>query len=211
MEHINKRNDLLAKRVITGLEKRNMTGYYVQTLQEAKELMITMIKEGSMIASGGSMTIEQCGIKDDLRIGNYRLLERKTNAGATEILEIERQSFFADYYLCSSNAITEDGVLVNIDAKSNRVAAICFGPDKVIMVVSMNKVVSTIEDAMSRARTIAAPINTQRFDIQTPCKTTGQCHDCLSHDTICCQFVTTRYSKYDDRIHVIMVNENAGF
>lgn len=126
-------------------------------------------------------------------------------------MEIVRQCFHADYFLTSTNAITEDGILVNIDGNSNRVAAICFGPKKVIFIVGMNKVVKTEADAMSRARNIAAPINVQRFMINTPCKTTGSCVDCKSRDTICCQFLTTRYSRHADRIKVILVNEMLGF
>ena len=117
----------------------------------------------------------------------------------------------SDFLLSSTNAITEDGVLVNIDGRGNRVAGIVYGPRNVIIVAGMNKVVRTLEDAWSRARNEAAPINAQRFPIQTPCKKTGSCADCKSPDTVCCQFLVTRFSKVPKRIKVILVNEELGF
>ncbi len=205
------RNHLLAKKVIAGLKKRNMTGYYVQTIEEAKLLLIDMIDEKSTVANGGSYSIDATGIKEYLRDGNFNFIEKTPSTSPCDALRISRESFFADYYLCSTNAISEDGILVNIDGNSNRVAAIAFGPSKVIMVVGMNKITSDEKAALDRARTIAAPINGQRFDITTPCKKTGSCIDCTSIDTICCQFLVTRFSKHLDRIHIILVNEDLGF
>jgi hypothetical protein len=123
----------------------------------------------------------------------------------------ELQAYASDVFLASSNAITEDGILVNIDGNSNRVSAIAYGPKKVIMIVGMNKVTPDVDSAMKRARNVAAPINAQRFGLQTPCSKTGTCMDCKSPDTICCQFLITRYSRHADRIHVILVNEDLGF
>ena len=120
-------------------------------------------------------------------------------------------AYNADFYLASSNAITEDGVLVNIDGNANRVSAIAYGPEKVIFIVGMNKVCPDADTAMKRARNVAATINNQRFNGNNPCVRTGACADCKSPDTICCQFLITRYSKHKDRIHVILVNDNLGF
>ena len=118
---------------------------------------------------------------------------------------------FADVFLSSTNAITEDGVLINIDGNANRVSAIAQGPKKVVMIVGMNKVCSDVDGAMKRARNVAAPINAQRFGLGTPCSKTGACMDCKSPDTICCQFLITRFSRHKDRIHIILVNDNLGF
>ncbi len=205
------RNKKLAQKVIKGLESRNMEGFFVESKEEALAKAMELITEGSSIGWGGSVSVDAIGLKHALEAGNYTTIDRSKATSPEEAEEIVRQCFHADYFLTSANAITEDGILVNIDGNSNRVAAICFGPKQVIFIVGMNKVVKTEADAMSRARNIAAPINVQRFMINTPCKTTGSCADCKSRDTICCQFLTTRYSRHADRIKVILVNETLGF
>ena len=111
----------------------------------------------------------------------------------------------------SANAISADGQLVNLDGNANRVAALCFGPESVLVIAGMNKVMGDLDSAIARARQVAAPANAQRFDIKTPCKETGKCFDCKSPDTICCQFLITRYSRHTDRIHVILVNDTIGY
>lgn len=204
------RNGLRAEIVIKGLESRNMEGFYVKTKEEALELALSMIPEGSSVAWGGSASIEQIGLKDAVINGNYTVYNRDACIDPVEKREIEVKTFGADYYLCSSNAVTEDGILVNIDGNSNRVAAIAYGPSHVIMIVGMNKVAKDLDHAMYRARNEAATLNVQRFPIQTPCKVTGSCTDCKSKDTICCQFLTTRFSRHAGRIKVILVNENLG-
>ena len=120
-------------------------------------------------------------------------------------------AYDADFFLSSANAITNDGIIVNIDGNSNRVSAIAQGPRKVLFIVGMNKVCDDLDGAMKRARNVAAPINAQRFGLSTPCTKTGACMDCKSPDTICCQFLITRFSRHADRIHVILVNDNLGF
>ncbi len=211
MKPMMKRNELVAQQVIKGLESRNMSGYFVRTKEEALAQALELIEEGDSVGWGGSYSVDAIGLKEVLETGNYTTIDRAKATSVEEGERIQRECFSADCFLTSTNAITEDGVLVNIDGNSNRVAAICFGPKKVIMVVGMNKVVKSEEDAFSRARNIAAPINAQRFPIKTPCKATGTCADCKSPQTICCQFVMTRYSKHKDRIHVILVDENLGF
>ena len=196
----NMRNDKLAKAMINKLAARNMEGFYVQTKEEAKELALSLIPEGSSVGWGGSMTVKATG-----------LLNRDAAKTPEEKDRISKECFFADYFLTSCNAITEDGIMVNIDGNGNRVAAIVYGPSHVIVITGMNKVVRTEEDALSRARNEAAPINAQRFGLSTPCSTTGECANCLSPETVCCQFLTTRYSKHKGRIKVILVNEDLGF
>ncbi len=205
------RNGLLAEKIIKGLESRNMEGFYAETKEEALKTALELIPEGSSIGWGGSVSVDAIGLKDAVCSGNYRIHDRNAAGTEEEKRQIELEVLGSDFLLCSSNAITEDGILVNIDGRGNRVAGIVYGPKNVIMVVGMNKVVKTLEDAWSRARNEAAPINAQRFPIQTPCKKTGSCADCKSPDTICCQFLVTRFSKVSKRIKVILVNEELGF
>ena len=206
--NIVKRNDLLAQKVIRGLESRNMTGYYVQTKEDAMKLALTLIPKGSTVTMGGGMSVIETGLVDALKKGDYNYIDRET---AEDRRAAMLQAYDADFFLASSNAITEDGVLVNIDGNANRVSAIAYGPKKVLMIVGMNKVCRDVDSAMKRARNVAAPINNQRFDSGNPCTKTGSCADCKSPNTICCQFLITRYSKHEGRIHVILVNDNLGF
>lgn len=162
----NMRNDKLAKAMINKLAARNMEGFYVQTKEEAKELALSLIPEGSSVGWGGSMTVKATGLLDSLIEGNYKELNRDAAKTPEEKDRISKECFFADYFLTSCNAITEDGIMVNIDGNGNRVAAIVYGPSHVIVITGMNKVVRTEEDALSRARNEAAPINAQRFDFQ---------------------------------------------
>lgn len=206
-----KRNALLSQKVIKGLESRNMEGFYAENKEEALKLALSMIPEGSSVGWGGSVSIAEIGLKQAIIEGNYKELNRDVCTDPAEKKAIELATFGADYFLCSSNAITEDGILVNIDGNSNRVAAIAYGPAHVLMIVGMNKVAKDVDAAIYRARNEAAPINTQRFPIETPCKKTGSCMNCMSKDTICCQFLTTRFSRHKGRIKVILVGEDLGF
>ena len=203
-----KRNDLLAEQIIKGLESRNMTGYYAKSIEEALKMALDLIPEGSRVAKGGSMSVVEIGLEDAVKNGNYEYCDR---AAMKDKREAELFAYSADVYLGSVNAITEDGVLVNIDGNSNRVSAYAYGPEKLVLIVGLNKVASDADAAMKRARNEAATINAQRFGLSTPCSKTGRCMDCKSPDTICCQFLITRYSRHKDRIHVILVNENLGF
>lgn len=205
------RNNMLAEKIIKGLQSRNMCGYYVQSKEEALNKALELIPEGSSIGWGGSMSVGEIGLRDAVINGNYEVYNRDACQTAEEKREIELKIFGCDYFLCSSNAITEDGILVNIDGNSNRVAAIAYGPRNVIMIVGMNKVAKDIDSAISRARNIAAPVNAQRFPLDTPCKHNGSCANCKSKDTICCEFLITRYSRHANRFHVILVNEELGY
>ena len=207
-ENIVKRNGLLAQKIIKGLESRNMKGYYAEDAEEALKLALSLIPEGSTISMGGAMSAHEIGLVKALQDGNFNFIDR-------DAMEDKRaaalMAYDSDVFLASCNAMTEDGVLVNIDGNSNRVSAIALGPKKVVFIVGMNKVCKDIDGAMKRARNVAAPTNAQRFGIETPCTKTGACMDCKSPDTICCQFLVTRYSRHADRIHVILVNDNLGF
>ena len=205
---ITKRNELLAQTVIKGLKSRNMTGYYAATKEEALQTALSLIPEGSSVTMGGGMSVHEIGLVEALKNGNYDFIDRDAYEDKRAAM---LKAYDADVFLCSSNAITQDGILVNIDGNANRVSAIAQGPRKVIMIVGMNKVCDDWDGAMKRARNVAAPINTQRFGLSTPCTKTGTCMDCKSPDTICCQFLITRYSRHADRIHVILVNDSLGF
>ena len=201
------RNEKLAQKVIKGLESRNMTGYYAANKEEALKKALELIPEGSTVTMGGCMSANEIGLTDALVNGNYDFLDRNKMEPREALLK----GYDADFFLTSANAMTEDGIMVNIDGNANRVSYIANGPKKVIAIVGMNKICDDIDGAMKRARNIAAPTNAQRFEINTPCKKTGSCANCKSPDTICCQFLITRFSRHADRIHVILVNDFLGF
>ncbi len=207
-ENIFKRNELLAKKVIAGLESRNMSGYYAAGKEDALAKALELIPEGSSVTMGGCMSAREIGLVDAVKNGNYDFIDRDA---AEDKRAAMLAAYDADVYLASANAITEDGVMVNIDGNSNRVSAIAQGPRKVVFIVGMNKVCDDVDGAMKRARNVAAPINAQRFGLNTPCAKTGSCFNCKSPDTICCQFLITRFSRHKDRIHVILVNDDLGF
>ncbi len=207
-ENIVKRNELLAAKTIKGLESRNMSGYYAASKEEALKIALELIPEGSSITMGGAMSVHEIGLSDYLKNGNYNFIDRDAYEDKREAMLM---AYDADVFLSSTNAMTDDGVLVNVDGNSNRVSAIAQGPKKVIFIVGMNKVCADVDSAMKRARNVAAPINAQRFGLATPCSKTGSCMNCKSPDTICCQILITRYSRHKDRIHVILVNDNLGF
>lgn len=207
-ENIFIRNEKLAQKVIKGLESRNMTGYYASSAEEAKKIALDLIPEGSSVTMGGGMSVHEIGLVEALKNGNYNFIDRDA---APDKRAAMLAAYDADFFLSSCNAITEDGIMINIDGNSNRVSAICQGPKKVLFIVGMNKVCSDVDGAMKRARNVAAPINAQRFGLNTPCSKTGSCFDCKSPDTICCQFLMTRFSRHEGRIHVILVNDSLGF
>ena len=218
-DNVKKRNEVLAQTVINGLQSRNMSGYYAEDKEAALKQALELIDEESTIAMGGCHSAQEIGLVEALKEtenqyyeqllkeGNYNYIDRSKMTPREGLLA----SYDADVFLSSANAMTSDGILVNIDGNSNRVSCIAQGPKKVIFIVGMNKVCSDLDSAMKRARNIAAPTNAQNFDVKTPCKTTGKCFDCKSPDTLCCQFLITRYSRHVGRIHVILVNDTLGY
>ena len=207
-ENMFKRNELLARKVIKGLESRNMKGYYAASKEDALQLALSLIPEGSSVTMGGAMSAHEIGLVAAVKEGNYRFIDRDAAADRRAAM---LAAYDADVFLSSVNAMTDDGILVNIDGNANRVSAICQGPKQVLFIVGMNKVCGDLDGAMKRARNVAAPVNAQRFGLSTPCSKTGKCMDCKSPDTICCQFLVTRFSRHPGRIHVILVNESLGF
>ncbi|MDE5949219.1 MAG: lactate utilization protein [Prevotella sp.] len=211
MTPIEQRNLLLAQRMIKALNRRNMDAYYCPTSAEAIAKVQELIADGSTVAWGGSMTLRDMGLTNALHErGTLHLLDRDKANDRAEAVEIYLQAFRADYYLSSANAISEDGVIVNIDGNGNRVAAITFGPEHVIFVIGLNKVAQTVDAALARARSTAGPINTARFDISTPCKVDGVCHNCNSPESICNHIHFLRNSPRR-RHTVVLVGETLGY
>lgn len=206
-ENMIMRNEKLAQVVIKGLQSRNMSGYYAASREDAVKQALELIGEGSTVTMGGCQSAHEIGLIKALEDGNYNYIDRAKLSPREGLMA----AYDSDVFLSSANAITSDGIMVNIDGNSNRVSCIAQGPRKVVFIVGMNKVCSDLDEAMKRARNVAAPANAQRFDVKTPCKETGKCFDCKSPDTICCQFLITRYSRHEGRIHVILVNDTLGF
>jgi len=207
-ENIVKRNELLAQTVIKGLQSRNMDGFYAASKEEALKIALELIPAGSTVTMGGGMSVHEIGLPAALEAGSYNFIDRDKFEDRRQAMLL---AYDADVFLTSTNAMTRDGVLVNIDGNANRVSAIAQGPKKVLFIVGLNKVCGDLDGAMKRARNVAAPINAQRFGLDTPCAKTGACFDCKSPDTICCQFLITRYSLHKGRIQVILVNDDLGF
>lgn len=202
----------LAQTMIKNLEKRNMEGFFAGTKEEAVALIMEkFLVAGKSVCFGGSMSLTESGLMEALRSSDCILHDRMTAKTSEEIREMKAKMINSDYFLMSTNAITTDGELVNIDGRGNRVSYLCYGPEHVIILAGMNKVVSSIEDGVRRVRDIASPPNTVRLNKNTPCARTGRCGDCYSEDCICSQIVITRRSGEKGRIKVVLVAEELGY
>ena len=196
--------------LVKAMKKRQFDAYYCSTAEEAVEKVLELIPAGDVVSWGGVATVDELGIKERLRHRGQPVIDRDTARTPEERMAMLHQALTCDTFLMSSNAISEDGQLVNIDGMGNRVAALCFGPKQVIVVAGMNKVAADLDGAIARARHIAAPANAQRFNGKTPCSANGQCADCTSPDCICAQMVVTRFCKVPGRIKVVLVGEELG-
>ena len=211
MTPIEQRNERLAQRMIKSLRQRHYDAYYCPDAEALREKVRELIPEGSTISWGGSMTIRDTGVTTMLKTGNWQVFDRDDVTTTEDKVRIYRKAFECDWYLSSVNAISEDGVIINIDGNGNRVAAITWGPEHVLLIVGMNKVCQNVDAAIRRARSTAAPINMARFQLQTPCQTDGCCHDCLSPDSIC-NYVSIQRMSHPARRHtVILVGESLGY
>ena len=205
------RNELLAKTIIKNLKRRHIEGFYCPSGEEAVKKVSELIADVSTVTWGGTMTIRDLGIPEHPKSrGTLEVIDRDLAETLEERQAMYLRAFSADVYLSSANAISEDGVIVNIDGAGNRVAAITWGPKKVIFVIGLNKVTQTVEAALSRARGTASPINSARFDIKTPCKADGVCHNCNSPECIC-NYVHFLRNSPKGRHTVILVGENLGY
>ena len=200
-----------AKSIIHKLEARKMEGYYCPDKESAKAKVLELIGPNKKVVTyGGSMSLDEGGLKEALEEAGHDLLRREKYVTPEEKRECFAKQTLADVFMMSTNAITLDGELVNIDGSGNRVACLSFGPNEVIVVAGMNKVVSNVEEGIARSRNFAAPPNTVRLGCDTPCAKIGQCGNCLN-DTICCQIVVTRASRVPGRIKVVLVGEELGY
>lgn len=202
--------DKKGPKVAENFNKRGFEAYYCPTKEDALAKAISLIPEDHVVSWGGSVSIKDIGLRPYV-LEHRQVIDRDTAKTPEERQELLRKALLCDTYIMGTNAATEDGQLYNIDGTGNRVAALIFGPKQVIVIVGMNKVEPTLETAISRARTVASPMNMQRFSKKTPCAVTGMCADCLSPDSICNQMVRTRRCAPAGRIKVILVGENVGF
>lgn len=200
-----------AQSIIKKLALRNMTGHYCDTAAEAVELVRSLVGDGESVTWGGSATFSQSGAKNALAADGHPMIDRMEASTADEQEEMWRRQVSADWFFMSTNAITLDGELVNIDGNANRLALLLHGPKHVCVIAGMNKVVADVESGIKRIRTVARPLNAARLHTNTPCELTGTCADCHSQGCMCCQEVITRHSRHEGRIHVILVGENLGY
>lgn len=212
----------LIQSVMEKLQENNMKPYYCGNSKDAVELVKTLLEKGSTVATGGSMTLRETGVEDLLRSGDYNFIDRAKATTAEETEEVFLSAFRADTYLMSTNALTEDGVLYNVDGNSNRVAALLYGPKSVIVVCGYNKIVKDMDEAVYRMKTVAAPLNTKRLRTGAYCQQTGECMSlkkdnpficdgCKGAGRICCNYVVSAQQRKKDRIKVIIVGEELGF
>jgi len=202
---------IVSDTIISELNKRNMAGYYCENKEEALKKALEIIKENSSVSWGGSQSISEIGLIEALKNGNYTVYDRADGKTDEEKEDIIRKAYFCDYYLGSTNAITLDGKLVNIDGNGNRISAYIYGPKNVVLIVGANKIAENVENAISRVKNHASVLNSIRLKRNTPCAEKGYCYSCKSNETICCHTVVTRYSKPKDRIKIILVGEELGY
>ena len=202
-----KRGNILVK----NLQSRHFEAYYCPTKEEALKQVMALLPEGSSVGWGGAISAAQVGVQAAVHGGNYRVIDRDSVSDPAEKNRLMRECFQADYFITGANALSLDGQMVNIDGNGNRVGMIVYGPKNIIVVAGMNKVCPSVEDAVKRARTVAAPMNQQRFALNNPCTCTGVCADCLSESSICNQILITRNCKPAGRIKFVLVGEELGF
>ena len=203
--------ELRIRRVMDALEKNNMQAYYAPTCADAVKIAKELLQPGDVISCGGSVTLDETGVMDLMRCGDYEFLDRTTAETPEEREKLYREVFSSDVFLTGTNAVTEHGELYNVDGNGNRVAALIFGPAQVIIVCGMNKVATDTDAAIARVRNIASPPNCNRLNRKTPCATTGVCADCLSPECICNHTVITRRCGTPHRIKVLLVGEELGY
>ncbi len=209
-EFTQKYYDKRAQVLLKNLESRHFEAYYCKTKEAALEKALELIPAGSSVGWGGALSAQQIGLMAAVKAGDYTVIDRDAAANPAEKEKLMKQCLLTDVFITGANAISLDGQMVNIDGNGNRVAAIVYGPGSIVVIAGMNKVVDTLEDAVRRARTVAAPSNKQRFPLQTPCEVTGTCADCKSDGCICNQILITRNCKPAGRIKFVLVGEELG-
>lgn len=197
--------------LVDNLRRRHFDAYYCADRKDALEKALALIPEGASVGWGGTMSAVEIGLLDAVRAGNYAAIDRENAKTQDEKNQLSMQCLCADYFITSANGMSLDGQMVNIDGTGNRVAAIIYGPKNVLVIVGMNKVCDSIEDAVRRARTVASPMNKQRFPNETPCEITGTCGDCKNEGCICNHIVITRHCRPTGRICFLVVGEDLGY
>jgi hypothetical protein len=201
----------LSKSLIKKFKKRNFEGYYCKTSAEALELALSLIPVGVSVTHGGSESIKEIGLLDAVKNGNYDYIDRSLAKTQQEKREVVAKGVLCHTFITSTNAITMDGELVNVDGLSNRVALLCFGPEQVIVIAGINKIVANVEAGVYRSQNVAAPVNAIRLNRKTPCYDTGNCAQCLAEDCMCSNITVTRHSGISGRIKIILVGESLGY
>lgn len=206
-------NQMLGNEVVQALGKRNMQGFYCETKESAFEKALELVPSGSCVSWGGSQTLEEIGLLNYFRnnTDKYEVIDRDKASSPAEAEGIMRSAYYSDYYFMSSNAVTTDGKLINMDGRGNRLGALLFGPKNIIVIAGINKLAFGEEDGIARVKKYASPLNAIRLNTKTPCATTGVCQSCKSDGCICSQLVITRMSTPKNRIKVILVGENLGY
>lgn len=205
------RNQKLAKRAVENFKKRHFDAYYCETKADALKTALSLIPEDHTVSWGGCMSMVEIGLAEALTDRGQPILDRAKAQTPEESREMMRSALLCDSYILSANGASLDGQLVNIDGNGNRVAALCYGPRQILVILGVNKLAPDLDGAIKRARSIAAPTNAQRFDVSTPCKQTGSCADCLCPDSICCQIIITRLCRPAGRIKLLVIAEDLGF
>ena len=200
-----------AQVLVKNLKSRHFEAYYCPDSASALAKALELIPEGASVGWGGAMSAQQIGLIDAVKSGNFAAIDRDAATTPEERTQALKRCLTADVFLCGANALSLDGQMVNIDGTGNRVAAIAYGPDTILVIAGMNKVCDTLDDAVTRARTVAAPMNKQRFPFKTPCEVTGACADCKSEESICNQILITRNCRPAGRIKFVLVGEELGF
>ena len=199
-----------AQVLVKNLKSRHFEAYYCPDSASALAKALELIPEGASVGWGGALSAQQIGLIDAVKSGNFAAIDRDAATTPEERTQALKRCLTADVFLCGANALSLDGQMVNIDGTGNRVAAIAYGPDTILVIAGMNKVCDTLDDAVTRARTVAAPMNKQRFPFKTPCEVTGACADCKSEESICNQILITRHCRPAGRIKFILVGEELG-
>ena len=210
-EQMKKYYEKRARVLVKNLRSRHFDAYYCPDAPSALEKALELIPEGASVGWGGALSAQQIGLIDAVKTGNYIAIDRDAAKSPEERNALLKRCLTADVFLSGANALSMDGEMVNIDGTGNRVAAIVYGPESVLVIAGMNKVCDTLDDAVTRARTVAAPMNKQRFPFKTPCEVTGSCADCKSDDCICNQILITRNCRPAGRIKFILVGEELGY
>ncbi|MBQ5782460.1 MAG: lactate utilization protein [Oscillospiraceae bacterium] len=198
------------QQTIDALKRNQFDAFYAEDSAQALEIVKGLLKPGTTVDRGGSLTVEQTGVLDYIRSGLFNFVDPYTAPTEAQKMKLMESRFTCDTFLCSANAIISDGTLYNVDGACSRVAPMLFGPKQVIVIAGKNKIVDSEQEAKHRLQTVAAPANAKRLNAQTPCTFDGVCHECKHEKCICCSTVITRFNRVKGRIKVIIVNEDLG-